>query len=66
MKINRQPIGIAIRESIKLPLKLTLQMDAEHIPPMTTSCHILYIGVLCMRISSSAEASETEILSWMT
>ena len=41
MTMRRQPRGKAMSESTKEPLKLTLQIDAEHMPPKTMICHVL-------------------------
>ena len=66
MMMSMQPSGNAMRQSMNDPLKLTLQIDAEHIPPKKMSCHVLYSGGLRMRSSSCTEASLTEMSSWMT
>lgn len=52
-----------MRQSMKEPLKLTLQIDAEHIPPKKISCHLLYNGGFCMRSSRATDASLTEMSS---
>ena len=41
MTMSKQPRGKAMSESTKEPLKLTLQIDAEHIPPKAIICHVL-------------------------
>ena len=51
---------------MKEPLKETLQMDAEHIPPKNINWPKLYKGFLRMRASRAALAEDTEITSWMT
>lgn len=61
--INAHPRGNEISESMKDPLKLTLQIDAEHMPPKKMSCHLLYSGGLRISVSSSDEASFTEVSS---
>ena len=61
--MRRQPSGKAISESTKEPLKLTLQMEAEHAPPIKTICQFLYRGLRRMSSSSSTDASFTEISS---
>jgi hypothetical protein len=63
---NIPPSGMHITESMKLPSKPTLHIDAEHIPPMSTSCHQLYNGGLRISVSSSVDASETDNSSWIT
>jgi len=60
------PRGKERRQSMNEPLKETLQIDAEHIPPKNISCQKLYLGFLRMRASSAALAEDTEITSWMT
>jgi hypothetical protein len=57
---KRLPSGNEINESMKLPWKLTLHIDAEHIPPININWAGLYIGFFRMRVSSSEDASETE------
>lgn len=41
MMMRMHPRGNEIRQSMNDPLKLTLQIDAEHIPPKNISCHLL-------------------------
>lgn len=64
--MSRHPRGNETSESTKDPLKLTLQIDAEHIPPKKTSWKLLYSGGLRMSVSSAAEASLTDVSSWIT
>lgn len=52
-----------MRQSMKDPLKETLQMEAEHMPPKKMSCHLLYSGGLRIWSSSSMDASLTEMSS---
>lgn len=66
MTMSRQPRGKATSESMKEPLKETLQMDAEQKPPMRISCHNLYSCGLRIRSSRAIDASLTEMSSWMT
>ena len=63
---SKQPSGNTTSASIKLPEKASVQMPDEHMPPKNMSFGMLYIGLDTMRLSSSHDASETEILSWMT
>ena len=58
--MRRQPRGKDTNESMKDPLKLTLQIVAEHIPPKKISCHLLYSGGFLINESSSEEASFTD------
>jgi hypothetical protein len=60
------PNGKEMRLSISEPLKETLQIDAEAIPPKKTSCQGEYKGFESMSVSNAAEASVTDISSWMT
>ena len=41
MTMRRHPRGNATSESMNEPLKLTLQIDAEHAPPNKMSCQFL-------------------------
>jgi hypothetical protein len=60
------PNGNDTRQSINEPLNDTLQIDADAIPPKKMSCRGEYKGFESMSISSAAEASVADILSWMT
>jgi hypothetical protein len=60
------PSGKEMRLSIREPLKETLQIDADAIPPKKISCHGEYNGVESMSASSAAEASITDVSSWIT
>ena len=64
--MSMQPRGKEIKESMKDPLKLTLHMEAEHMPPKKMSCHVLYNDGVRISVSSAEEASSTEILSCIT
>ena len=66
MDTRRAPRGNEARQSMNEPLKLTLQMEAEAMPPKKMICHTLYSGLRRMSSSSAADASFTEISSWMT
>lgn len=66
MATSSAPRGNTISESMKLPLKLTEQMDMEQNPPMRTSCHHVYSCFPRISASSVLDASDTDCSSWIT
>lgn len=66
MPTRSAPRGKEMRESMKEPLKETEQMEAEAMPPMKSTIQPRYCGFLRMRMSSSREASFTDISSCIT
>jgi hypothetical protein len=63
MATSEAPSGKTIKESMKLPSKLTEQIDAEHMPPKKMSFHHEYICGRRISTSRSADASATDSLS---
>lgn len=63
---SNAPKGKETTASIKLPANPTVQMAAEHIPPIKISCHQLYNDFLHINASSSMDASDTDSSSCIT